>query len=102
MQAVRAAAGHEEDDGLRTIEGLRVRRPAVAHKDGEDTRRLLQQFHQQGTAGEILVFARLGAGGAGDEDDLDQLGVGRLHLDRHAGLVERIFLRSRQGAREPK
>ena len=70
-----AAAVHVEDDRLGALEGLGVLRPAVAGHDGEDAGRLLEHLHEDGAAGEELVFARAVALAAGDEDDLGHLGI---------------------------
>ena len=75
---------------------LRVLRPAVAGHDRKDARRLLQQLHQDGAAGEEFVLALAMAALAGDQDDLVQLGIGRLHLQRHAGLIVGIDVRGRR------
>src|SRR4051812_8302978 len=88
------AAIHIEDDRFGAVEDFFVLRPAVTNHDRSNPRRLLEQVHEQGAAGEELVIAWAMALPTRDEHNLGQLRVGRLLLKRHTGLIERIDIGS--------
>ena len=99
-----AAAVHVEDDGFGALEGLGVLRPAVARHHREDARCLLEHLHEQGAAGEEFMLAGSVALVSGDEDNLRLGRIGRLLLQRHAGLIVGIDISPEEpaGAGQPQ
>ena len=73
----------EEDDRLGILEGVGILRP-IERQHRKDARGLLHEIHEQGTAAGVLVLAGLVEVGAGNENDLRQLGVLGLLLERDA------------------
>ena len=93
-RGVAAAAVHVHDDAVGGVEELLVLRPAVASHDREDALVLLEQVHQDRTAGEELVVAGAVALPAGDDQNALAFEVGgRFDLQSDLRLVEWIDLR---------
>src|SRR6516164_2904511 len=82
-----AAAIHEEYDAFGVIERAGILGPTISCHHWEDAWRLLQEFHEHGTAGEELVFAGPVALPACHQDDFGKGWIGRLYFERNTRLV---------------
>ena len=58
------------------------------HITGKTARRLLEQVHQERAAGEKFMLARPVAARPGDENDLRQAGIFRVHFKRNFRLID--------------